>query len=104
MNADGSDQTNLSNNAALDSGPDWQRLPIPIPPTVVIGACDSGVPNYDVVPGTTLNDAIAQCAATAKNHGSFVECVSALTNGWEKVGLITGAQKGAIMPCAAKAH
>jgi hypothetical protein len=32
-------------------------------------------------------------------HGG---CVSALTNGWE-VGVVTGAQKGAIMLCAAKA-
>ena len=75
---------------------------VQVPATVVIGGCDSGVPNYNVVPGTTLNDAIGQCPTT--NHGKFVSCVSALTNEWKRAGLITGAQKGAIMGCAAKAH
>jgi hypothetical protein len=49
-----------------------------------------------------LNDAIGQCPTT--NRGKFASCVSALTNQWKRAGLITGAQKDAIMGCAAKAH
>jgi hypothetical protein len=42
--------------------------------------------------------------ATAKEtFGEFVRCVSNLANDWKEAGLITGAQKGAIMSCAAHA-
>ncbi len=68
--------------------------------TVVIGACDSGVPNHVFANGATMNDMIAGCAASHPgSHGAFVSCVSHLTNAWKKAGLITGAQKGAIMDC-----
>jgi hypothetical protein len=69
-------------------------------PTVVVGSCDSFVPNGLQPDGSTFNDLIAECAIdNPSNHGQFVKCVSHLTNEWKKQGLITGAQKGAIMSC-----
>jgi len=73
------------------------------PATVVIAGCDSGVPNAVLPDGSTILDHLLECAAAAANHGDFVSCVSALTNSLKKAGVITGAQKGAIQNCAAKA-
>jgi hypothetical protein len=39
------------------------------------------------------------CAAGAKNHGQFVSCVAHTTNDAVALGLITGAQKGAVQKC-----
>jgi len=74
-----------------------------VDPTVNIDGCDSGVPNGVLEDGTTFMDAILACAANATNHGEFVSCVSHLTNAWKAAGLITGAQKGDILACAAGA-
>jgi len=65
-------------------------------PTVVIGSCNSGVPNTILDTGCTITDLIAQCPA----GGSFVSCVSGVTNSLKSQGVITGAQKNAIMNCA----
>ena len=70
--------------------------------TVVIGGCDSGVPNTLFANGCTIADLIAHCAASASNHGQFVSCVAELTNTLKANGAITGKQKGAIQSCAAK--
>ena len=70
--------------------------------TVVIGGCDSGVPNTLFANGCTIADLIAHCAANASNHGQFVSCVAELTNTLKANGAITGKQKGAIQSCAAK--
>ena len=72
--------------------------------TVVIDGSDSGVPNYIFADGTTFSDKIADCAAHATNHGQFVSCVAHLLNEWRRAGLITEAQRRAIMNCAAQAH
>jgi hypothetical protein len=71
-------------------------------PTVVIGACDSGVPNTVFSDGCRISDAIEDCDENATNHGSFVSCVAHVTNALKKAGVITGKQKGAIQSCAAK--
>ena len=73
-------------------------------PTVVIGSCDSGVPNTFFTTGCTISDLIAKCAAGAGNHGGFVSCVAHLTNDLKKAGIISGNQKGAIQSCAAGAR
>lgn len=73
-------------------------------PTVVIGTCDSGVPNTTSPTGCTISDLVQHCAAGAKNHGGFVSCVANLTNDLKKAGIITGNQKGSIQSCAAKAQ
>jgi hypothetical protein len=65
---------------------------------VVIAGCDSGVPNHVLPDNSTFNDKIAHCPTTIR--GKFVQCVSKLTNEWRRAGLVTGAQKGAIMRCA----
>lgn len=72
-------------------------------PTLLIGDCDSDVPNLSAAQGCTLADLISGCAASAANHGEFVACVSHLTNQLQALGLITGRQKGAIQKCAAQA-
>lgn len=72
-------------------------------PTVVIGGCNSGVPNTLFISGCTISDLIAHIAAGSSNHGQFVSEVADLTNQLKKAGTITGAQKGAIQSCAAGA-
>jgi len=72
-------------------------------PTVVVGGCNSGVPNTFFTSGCTISDQIQKCALGARNHGGFVSCVAHLTNDLKKAGIISGAQKGAIQSCAARA-
>ena len=72
-------------------------------PTVIIDGCDSRAPNTLFTDGCTIADDIASIAATSKNHGKFVSGVAAYLNDLKKAGVITGAQKGAIQSCAAKA-
>jgi hypothetical protein len=72
-------------------------------PTIVIGGIDTGVANHLFPTGCTSSDLIAQIAAGATNHGSFVSGVSHLTNEWKDDGLISGKDKGAIQSAAAKA-
>jgi len=69
--------------------------------TVVIDGCDSGVDNVFVTSCSTMSDLVADCAASANNHGQFVSCVASLTNNWKSNGLISGADKGNIQSCAA---
>ena len=71
--------------------------------TVVIGECDSGVPNQTLANGCTFADEIGACVDGARNHGQFVRCVSAKTNAWKNGGLIRGIHKARIVRCAAQA-
>jgi hypothetical protein len=73
-----------------------------IRPTVVIGTCDSGSPNIAFPNGETLMDRLPRAIASAKNHGDFVSIVNEHLNAARALGLLTGAQKGAIDACAAK--
>jgi beta-glucanase (GH16 family) len=70
-------------------------------PTVVIDGCDSATPNLLDANGCTFSDDIAGAAAGAKNHGDFVSSVSKLMSAAKKAGSIRGAQKGAVVNCAA---
>ena len=70
--------------------------------TISINSCDSGVENLLLDDGCSLNDLIAECDHTLKNHGRFVRCVSRLTNAWKKDGWISREEKGAIQRCVAK--
>lgn len=72
--------------------------------TVVFGGCDSGVSNEQVSNGSSMADLIADCEASATNHGEFVSCLAKLTNQWKKAGIIKGNQKGAIMDCAGNSN
>jgi hypothetical protein len=71
--------------------------------TIVIGGIDSGVPDQLFNDGCTMSDLIDAAAASASNHGQFVAVVGNLANSWKKAGLITGAQKDAIIAAAAEA-
>ena len=69
---------------------------------VVIDGCDSGVSNQSFPDGAFFNDLIAASASDAGNHGEFVSSVTKMADGWKKVGLISGKDKGAITSCAAR--
>jgi hypothetical protein len=71
--------------------------------TIVIDGCDTGVGNATFDDGCTMMDLIMLCADGAENHGDFVSCVAMLTEGWIDQDVITGAQKGKIQSCAARA-
>jgi Zn-dependent metalloprotease len=75
---------------------------------VIIGTgkfSNTGVPNTLLSTGCTLQQKIDECAANnIRNHGGFVSCVDGLTTSWVAAGIITDAQKGAIMRAAAQAR
>ncbi|BAP54409.1 filamentous hemagglutinin family domain-containing protein [Thioploca ingrica] len=71
--------------------------------TVMIEGCDSRTPNTLMTNGCTITDLVFYCADDQKNHGSFVSCVSTVTNTLKKDGYISGSGKGAIQSCAARA-
>lgn len=71
-------------------------------PTIIVGACNTGVANRHLGGGTWSNDLIAAAKASAANHGAFVSAVAALADGWKKAGMITGREQGAIVSCAAR--
>jgi hypothetical protein len=98
-------ETRFENGALYVSDPDgiYRVYPTRVPPTVVIGGCDSGVVNRLLGSCSFISELIEECAANSKNHGKFVSCVAKLTNELKKVGIITGKEKGAIQSCAAQA-
>lgn len=69
-------------------------------PTIVIQSCDSNVPNGLFTNGCTMSDRIASCVPVSRNHGQFVKCVTDQANSYKKAGIITGAQKEAVVACA----
>jgi len=71
-------------------------------PTVVIDGCDSATPNLLGASGCTFSDDIAAAAEDAANHGEFVRRVTQLMNEAKAAGLVTGAQHGAVVSCAAR--
>jgi cholinesterase len=73
-----------------------------VAPTVIIGGCNSGVPNTLLSDGSTISDLIALSALSASNHGQFVSGVASITNGLVKSGVTPQSQKGAIQRCAAE--
>ena len=70
-------------------------------PTVVIDGCDSATANLMGADGCTFADHIAGAAESARNHGNFVESVTRLMSAARSAGLVSGAQKGAVVRCAA---
>ncbi|MBY0478601.1 MAG: hypothetical protein K2Q24_13215 [Chitinophagaceae bacterium] len=93
------------NTVSLPGGSGWYvEETFSAASTLMIDGCDTGVPNLDVTCGNSFSDLINTCAVGAVNHGGFVSCVAHMTNMWKKAGLITGAQKDAIMECAAESN
>ena len=71
-----------------------------IRPTVIIGACDSGVTN-DVQPdGCSVSDVVARCSS-ARNRGQYASCVAQATNALEASGVISAVEHDKIQSCAA---
>ena len=70
--------------------------------TVIIDACDSGVPNELLSTGISYSDLIRQATFGVNTHGQFVSTVASILKELEKSGAISGKQKGAIQSCAAK--
>jgi hypothetical protein len=70
-------------------------------PVVMIAGCDPETPNLMGADGCTFADGIAAAAAGAANHGGFVSSVTQMMNAAKKAGLISGAQKGGVVSCAA---
>jgi hypothetical protein len=75
-------------------------------PTVIIGACDSGVVNQLLSDpaGATMNDLIGAAQESARNHGHFVNAVTRLADGWKEDGHISGRDHGRITSCAARSR
>jgi hypothetical protein len=71
---------------------------------VMIGTCDTGVPNVVFADGGTISDLIYQIAAASKNHGKFVSGVAKLKNDLRKAGVLTAMQAEAIQDCAANSR
>jgi len=53
--------------------------------------------------GCSIADRIAECAASAGNHGGFVSCVAGIAQELTYAELISGRQKGKLMSCSGKA-
>lgn len=70
--------------------------------TVAIGTCNSGVLNAQAGFGANFMDLIGAAAAGAGNHGQFVSAVTQMASGWQRLGLISGKDKGKITSCAAR--
>jgi hypothetical protein len=71
--------------------------------TILIGKCDTGIANEAFDDGCTRGDAVAACAAEARNHGQFVECVGRLGNGWTRGAVISETDRARLIRCAARA-
>jgi hypothetical protein len=69
--------------------------------TIVIDGCDTYVNNL-MVDGYYMQYHIDQLAVNPKNHGAYVSSVARLCAGWVRNGLITIAEKDAIVACAAE--
>ena len=71
--------------------------------TVILGTCNTGLPNTVLSNGAALADQarvwFRDCAG-AKNAGQFATCVGKLANDAKKAGLISSAQGDAIAACA----
>ena len=71
-------------------------------PTVVVNGTDTGVTNHLFDDGCTINDLIAQIAASSSSPKKFHTKVKALTRSLKKDGILSRAEQGAI-DAAAKA-
>lgn len=70
---------------------------------IAIDSCDSGVDNILFPDGCSVNDYIAECAASATTHGMFVSCITGILHPLKQKGYISGKEKGAIQKCTALA-
>lgn len=69
--------------------------------TVVIGACDSGVPNRVLPDGCTIVDMISSCREASRNHGQFVVCAGEIVSELASAGVLTRKERIALKKCIA---
>jgi hypothetical protein len=69
---------------------------------VIIGTCNSKVPNKLFSDGCTIADKIGQCTNGIGTHGMQTSCASNLLDQLKKDGAITGQQKDALQSCVAR--
>ena len=83
--------------------PDDQCPDSILTPTVVLGTCDSGVPNTLLSTGCTISDLLAACQANPLLPKSKVKkCMKQTLDSLKKQGVITEKQKKAIEKCVKK--
>ena len=80
------------------------QLSAPTPPTVVIDACDSGVPDQLLATGCSITESILAIADSSWNHGGFVSQTTHLATELRKDGLISNKERSALVRCAAWAN
>jgi hypothetical protein len=69
---------------------------------VVVGQCDSGVPNDLLPTGCTTVDLILQCRLGSSGHRGFVACLWNLLTNLRQQGVVTGIEAGRILRCASR--
>jgi hypothetical protein len=85
------DAADLCSNSDLTAG------------SVLIGSCDTTVPNYVSAAGCSVRDLVTNAAKNAKNHGSYVSTVAHIGDILLADGIITSEQKDTLQSCAARA-
>ncbi len=95
MDAPDDDDDGLSNNCDYCPTSDMAG-------TIVIGPCDSGVPNDLDDLGCTMGDVVSACPPPTFFIQDYVDCVSAITNQWIAEGRIQRTQRKMINRCAYK--
>lgn len=69
---------------------------------IMVGSCDTTVPNMLFTNGCTIIDYMDLAAVGVKNHGGLVSNIAHLGNSLLQAGIITGEQKGRLQSCVAK--
>jgi hypothetical protein len=88
-------------NDGVPDGADACRLSEPLAPFVLIGTCDSGVPDQVLASGCSITESIAKIADASWNHGRFVSQTTQFATGLRKDGLISNNDRSALTRCAA---
>jgi hypothetical protein len=69
-------------------------------PTIAFSGIDTGVQNQLLDDGSTMSDQVANAASAARDDRQFLGAVTRLAEGWQQEGLISQAQKVAIVSAA----
>jgi len=91
------------NDGVLD-GADACRLSAPLPSFVLIGSCNSGVPDQGLATGCSITESITRIGDASWNHGRFVSQTTHFATDLRKDGLISNHDRSALTRCAAWAN
>lgn len=69
--------------------------------TVIVGDCDTSVPDQVLVNGCCMSELIASCNAGRRNHGQAIRCVADLVRTWRRDGIFGPRDQRLIIQCAA---